>query len=197
MTEDDLAQATRELSYLCHCVRNNTTSIGGLLLQIEKCLKVMRDALEIYACSLPGAEKPDKKRDWESIGLSTQLAWRFVGLPYMWGGDDPVAGFDCSGLCIELLKSVDRLPRDGDWTAAGLNGLFPSVQQPQEGCLAFWTWGGPKIAHVEYCLSDRLTIGASGGGEGTLSTKEAIRQNAYTKIRPIRKGATFADPFLF
>jgi len=28
---------------------------------------------------------------------------------YLWGGDDPLAGFDCSGFVIEILKSVGIL----------------------------------------------------------------------------------------
>ena len=196
MTNDDLAQMEKNLGYLCHCIRNNGQNIGGLLLQVERCLRVMRDALEACVGDLPGGESPEGKRDWVGIGISTRLAWRFVGLPYLWGGDDPVAGFDCSGLCIELLKSVGRLPRDGDWTAAGLKERFPETKVAQEGCLAFWTWGGSRIAHVEYCISDKLTVGASGGGEGTVGLKEAVRQNAYTKVRPIRENALFADPFL-
>ena len=46
-------------------------------------------------------------------------------------------GFDCSGYCIEILKSVGLLPRKGDWTAAGLFEKFGKVVEPSTGCLVF------------------------------------------------------------
>ncbi|MFC1535727.1 NlpC/P60 family protein, partial [Candidatus Neomarinimicrobiota bacterium] len=46
--------------------------------------------------------------------IASSIAFHFVGLPYLWGGDDAVAGYDCSGLVIEILKSVGLLQRSGD-----------------------------------------------------------------------------------
>ncbi|KKK93046.1 hypothetical protein LCGC14_2696780, partial [marine sediment metagenome] len=95
--------------------------------------------------------------------VATRLAWHFIGLPYIWGGDDPVLGFDCSGLVIELLRSVNRLPRKGDWTASTLSRMFPSILSPQEGALVFYG-GSDKITHVAYCINSKLCIEAGGGG---------------------------------
>ena len=130
--------------------------------------------------------------------IATKIAWSFLGKPYIWGGDDPVAGFDCSGFVIEVLKSVGILPHRGDWTAARLEVMFgdAAVTEPREGCLAFW---GTRlhVAHVEYCLNARFSIGASGGTSATDSKEDAINQNAYIKVRPIRgRGKVwFVDPF--
>ena len=134
------------------------------------------------------------------IHIATRVAWTFLGKPYLWGGDDP-SGFDCSGFCIEILKSVGLLPRKGDWTAAGLAQHFEEkkVTSPYEGCLVFWASGSSgKIIHVEYCLNDVISIGASGGGSKTQTVQDAIKQNAYIKIRPFRtRGGLwgFVDPF--
>lgn len=133
--------------------------------------------------------------------IAIKTAWAYLGKPYYWGGDDPIQGFDCSGFVIECLKSAGVLPRAGDWTAHNLYHIemFPPRLDPHEGYLVFWHGENPnRIIHVELCLNDRFSIGASGGGSKTKTEADAIRQNAYIKIRPFRRRkniAGFKDPF--
>lgn len=133
--------------------------------------------------------------------VATKIAFSFLGMPYVWGGDDPVRGFDCSGLCIEVLKSVGRLPIEGDWTAQDLFYRFEQCEKTfaSEGCLVFWGESKYKIRHVEYCIDENLSIGASGGGSRTKDLQDAIQQNAYVKIRPFREKpgiVAIIDPFM-
>ena len=139
------------------------------------------------------------------LDVATEIAWSFLGKPYIWGGDDPCAGFDCSGFCIELLKSVGKLPRSGDWTAEMLYERFITdgviIQFPLEGMLVFWhsRYDKNRIIHVEYCLDGELSIGASGGGSDNVTVQDAIDKNAYVKIRPFRsrnKIYGYVDPFI-
>jgi cell wall-associated NlpC family hydrolase len=124
-----------------------------------------------------------------------------LGLPYVWGGDDPIRGFDCSGFVIEVLQSVGVLPFPGDWTAQGLWEHFKAArtETPSAGCLVLWRPAGvDRATHVELCLNDELSIGASGGGSATRTAADAATQNAYVRIRPFRgrgiiKG--YVDPF--
>jgi hypothetical protein len=139
--------------------------------------------------------------------LALDYAARFVGQPYVWGGNDPIAGFDCSGLWIEVLRAVGRLPRTGDWTAHQLLevvfGGLPRVTRPGElrpGMLVFWPRADGRMRHVEgvYAVIDGevITLGASGGGSATKTLADAIRMDAFTKLRPIAPGWVAAvDPF--
>ncbi len=133
------------------------------------------------------------------IEIATRLAWHFIGTPYRWGGDDPTS-FDCSGLCIELLKSTGKLQRSGDWTANGLYHTFDKTVAPAEGVLAcYWNRSKDRIVHIEYCIDEQHTIGASGGGSRTRNLQDAIAQNAYVKVRPInysRGEVSFIDPYV-
>jgi cell wall-associated NlpC family hydrolase len=110
-----------------------------------------------------------------------------------------MAGFDCSGFCIEILQAAGKLPRKFDTTASGLFGMFPRSAIGAPGCLVFWHGSSKSsIVHVEYCIGDGLAIGASGGGSRTQTGQDAINQNAFIKIRPIdsRPGvAGYVDPF--
>ena len=126
----------------------------------------------------------------EALVIAQRVAWGLVNKPYLWGGDDPMSGFDCSGLCIEILKSVGILPRQGDWTANQLYKRFLQYRvslatQVKNGCLVFWG-NGQRMTHVEYAINDVLTIGASGGGSATSTLAVAMRNNAYVKVRPWR-----------
>ena len=131
--------------------------------------------------------------------VAIEVAWKMYGLPYIWGGDDAVQGFDCSGMDVEILQSVGILP-DGDWTASMLWSRFESKQvfQAKPGCLVFWETSAGYVRHVEMCIGDGLSIGAQGGGRNVKSRADAIAHNAFVKIRPINgrghvKG--YLDPF--
>jgi len=131
---------------------------------------------------------------------SIKYLWHLLGVPYLWGGDDPIAGFDCSGLIHEVLQSVGLEPHDADSTAHDLYLKFIDykVDKPYAGCLVFWFRDGRAI-HVEVLIDDSLVIGSSGGSSSVKSLRDAIRQNAFVKMRPLHyRGENFKiiDPFL-
>ena len=139
-----------------------------------------------------------------NIDLRKYFLWyakTMVGKPYVWGGDDPMAGFDCSGYVIECLQGVGLVPQGYDNTANGLLTKFDKniVGSPYAGCLVFFCTGD-IATHVEICISDYLSIGASGGGSKTLTVEDAIKQNAFIQMNPIYRGGkrklVFIDPFM-
>lgn len=127
-------------------------------------------------------------------------AWRYIGLWYKWGGDDP-SGFDCSGYVIEILKAVGILSRQFDTNADNLYRMFEQykITEPIPGALVFWyNAQRNKKIHIEMMITEKLSIGASGGGSKTLTIEDAVRDNAFIKIRPIASRsniAGFVDPF--
>lgn len=133
--------------------------------------------------------------------LALKIAWSFLGKPYRWGGNDPLGGFDCSGFIVEILKSTGHMRRGSDLTASGIWDTFDQykVLDPYPGCLVFWQNVNGAVIHVELCLDNIYSIGASGGGGSTMTMQDAIEQDAYIKIRPFNsrkpvKG--FLDVFL-
>ena len=138
--------------------------------------------------------------------LAMKVAWSYLGKWYKWGGDDP-SGFDCSGFVVETMKSVGLMGRKADATAAMLFMNTKEYIVPAallgEGDLLFFgndlpsTYPGTnprevrvngvrsEITHVEIAISRKFSIGASGGGSRTRTVDDAIRDNAFIKIRPI------------
>lgn len=123
----------------------------------------------------------------------------YVGKWYKWGGNNPLEGFDCSGLAIEYLKSAGILPRRIDMTANQLWQAFKhkQISKPKTGALVFWG-NKTKIIHVEICINKHQSIGASGGGRNTLTIEDAIKNNAFVKVRFLNSRpniAGYVDPF--
>lgn len=127
-----------------------------------------------------------------NITIAYDYLMRLVGLPYRWGGDDPIDGFDCSGLVLEFLKSQGLVAGHDDLTAQGLAAKFHAspATAPQFGTLLFYGDTIKSITHVTLALSETLMIEAGGGGSATKTREDAARQNAFVRIRPIagRKG---------
>ncbi len=133
--------------------------------------------------------------------IAWSVAYKYLGSWYIWGGDDPY-GFDCSGFVIEILKSVGKLPAEGDWTAQQLYYLFEDRKTtiPKMGTLVFFCKKNDpsrKIVHVEMCLNDKLSIGAMGGGSFIRTAEDASKHNAFIKIRPFEdKGRLEVKAFI-
>jgi cell wall-associated NlpC family hydrolase len=117
----------------------------------------------------------------------------FLGRPYYYGGDDPIKGFDCSGLVIELLKSIGILGGGVDMTAQGLADHFKAdsetpVKFPN---LVFFGKSRDQITHVGMALDDKYMVEAGGGNALTVSLEVAAQRNAYIRIRPIKNRSDF------
>lgn len=120
------------------------------------------------------------------MDILRDYAMQFVGIPYQWGGDDPINGFDCSGFVQELLASVGIDPT-GDQSAQGLYDYFSkgNARGNVYGCgsLAFYGQSATRITHVAMMIDNYRIIEAGGGGSGTRTHEDAAEQNAYIRVR--------------
>lgn len=137
----------------------------------------------------------------ETSKILYDYAMSFVGLPYRWGGDDSISGFDCSGLVVELLIACGMTPNKSDFTAKNLYAVIPGTiigsNMLEFGSLVFYGHDVESITHVAFSLNEHLVIEAGGGGSTTVSKEAAERANAFIRIRPwnYRKDAVaFKNP---
>jgi cell wall-associated NlpC family hydrolase len=93
-----------------------------------------------------------------------EAAHKELGVPYLYGGESPKAGFDCSGLMqwayhqagIDLPRVADQQFTAG--TAVGLNDL-------KEGDLVFFRIGGGDVDHVGMYVGNHMFLEAPRTGE--------------------------------
>jgi cell wall-associated NlpC family hydrolase len=138
------------------------------------------------------------------INKREQFMWymeKMLFLPYYWGGDDPIAGFDCSGSVNEGFKSIGMMTNTEDRTANQLRDWLKdkTVVHPIRGCLVFFKNDSGHVFHVGTCLNELQMIEFGGGGSDTIDLATAIKRNAYGRVRPFSTRTDidcFIDPFI-
>jgi cell wall-associated NlpC family hydrolase len=118
--------------------------------------------------------------------LLVEYAMSFVGQPYRWGGDDPIEGFDCSGLVQEILASVGADPA-GDQTAQTLFEHFRRqgrISPSAPGAIVFYGKNRDLVTHVAFCIDRYRVVEAGGGGAKIKTRSDAAEANAFVRVRP-------------
>lgn len=89
-----------------------------------------------------------------SIPESIELAKRFLGLPYLWGGRSSF-GFDCSGFTQMLVRARGiNMPRDADLQAAWSGVAAVERADLQPGDLLFFGSSARDITHTGMYIGD-------------------------------------------
>lgn len=89
-----------------------------------------------------------------SIPESIELAKRFLGFPYLWGGRSSF-GFDCSGFTQMLVRARGiNMPRDADMQAAWSGVTTVDRKDLQAGDLLFFGSSPKDITHTGMYIGD-------------------------------------------
>ncbi len=118
-----------------------------------------------------------------------------VGTPYVWGGNTPESGFDCSGLIVYVYRDVAgiRLPR----TTLEMSRLLAAAPQTlQAGDLVFFATGNAgRVSHAGiYVGEGRFVHAPSAGGTVRLDhLADHYWQKNYLTARRVLKNARLAQ----
>jgi cell wall-associated NlpC family hydrolase len=109
--------------------------------------------------------------------VAVQVALAQVGTPYLWGGQTPGVGYDCSGLVQYAYRRAGiALPRTAQ-TQYDSGPLLPAGAEPQPGDLLFFgpvsSTGIARVTHVGIAL-----------GHGRMV--DAPRTGALVRVEPVR-----------
>lgn len=156
----------------------------GEALERAEGLKAGR-VIEEYFIIAPGDYAAAKYEGAGDARLRQEIlrtAERFIGVPYRWGGESTIDGFDCSGLTMAVYQLNGlELPRTSadQWRS----GRPVDRDEMSRGDLVFFaTRGGRNASHVGIYLGEDLFLHAPGRGS-TIQT--ASLSSDYFKARYI------------
>ena len=138
--------------YPAHIARMPARRAGYIAVFIAFCAAVPVQAAETDAGTVTPAAAPASRAMQANDVLIRAIS--LVGTPYVWGGNTPESGFDCSGLVNYVFRDMLnlRLPR----TSRELSALSaPAVAETglATGDLVFFASGG-QVSHVGIYVGD-------------------------------------------
>jgi cell wall-associated NlpC family hydrolase len=120
------------------------------------------------------------------MDLLIQYAMSFVNVPYLWAGNSPLVGIDCSGYVCELLRSVGLVGIHEDLTAQELHDRFTATGTlgvRGAGVLAFYGHSVTKVTHVAFMIDAYRILEAGGGGKAVTTGAAAAQADARVRQR--------------
>lgn len=124
-------------------------------------------------------------------GIFIKAIWPCIGMPYIWGGQNPTIGFDCSGLVLYGLHEAGIPMPFKDTNAQGLYNWLKSKTVPDSkykcGNLFFYGNSLNQISHVMVLLhiwknGTFVLCGARGGDSTTTTADKAEKQKAFVDV---------------
>lgn len=98
----------------------------------------------------------------ELVAYATNL----IGTPYVWGGNTPSQGLDCSGLLYYIQKKAGSKVRD--MTASGYSMIGEKIETGQKKPGDFLFFGRP-VTHCAIYVGNGYMIESRGGRKNTAS----------------------------
>lgn len=118
--------------------------------------------LAVAGCASQGSVRPPSADTSRLIAYARSL----IGTPYLYGGNSPQRGFDCSGFVdhVFLHETNIRLPHSS--REISRHGAAVSKKNLRSGDLVFFNTARSKFSHVGiYLGADRFIHAPSSGGE--------------------------------
>lgn len=139
------------------------------------------------------------------LGVLSVFLASALGIPYHYGGNNPIDGYDCSGFVMEFMHMFDVGPKGDasaqmiydyyrkhlDETVSGIGYDF--TKPPPLGTLVFFGKDSKHISHIGLMINQAQMAEAGGGTRDTLTEREAANNNAYIKIRPYTRRKDVVD----
>ena len=125
-------------------------------------------------------EQPTDNTSTGSVGANiVATAMKYVGYPYVYGGNSLTGGIDCSGFTQQIYAMYGiSLPRTS--RAQSTVGTTVSLNNLQPGDLLFYTYGG-VVGHVAIYAGNNQVVHASSPSTGIIVSPMSYMSPAWAK----------------
>ena len=137
--------------------------------------------------SSPAWLKPELPGDPNILPAAVlRTALSLEGVPYVWGGDDPSTGFDCSGY-VRYVLAQHRITAPRTSAEQFLLGARVALKHLRAGDLVFFSTIAPGASHVGLAISNEEFVHApaSSGVVRTERVRAPYWQSRYVGARRI------------
>ena len=155
--------------------------------EMQETEKTAQDTAQAEAPAGPGVEKEiseeESAEDTETAEEQLRenvvdYALSFVGGRYVWGGNDPHTGADCSGFVRYVLSNTAGVSMSRTSADQAREGTTVSAEEMQPGDLLFYGRGS-SVNHVAMYIGDGQIVHAS-------TAKTGIKVSQWNYRNPIR-----------
>ncbi|ETA79239.1 C40 family peptidase [Youngiibacter fragilis] len=130
---------------------------------IEKAKRILREREAARQAAASAGSSASRGEVSASSSAIVNYAYNFLGIRYVWGGNTPSTGFDCSGFTKYVYAHFGvNLPRVSREQAKV--GTYKSVAERQPGDLLYFGSGG-RVTHVGIYIGNNQMIHAPRPGK--------------------------------
>ena len=143
----------------------------------------------LFGCSIVVKEKTPPSYTTEKIQVEDKIvkeSVNYLGIPYKYGGDNPIEGFDCSGFVKYIYQKVAKLDVPRTTKSQVKIGKPIKIANIQKGDLVFFGINSKSVNHVGIYIGDNQFIHAP--STGSTVRVENIHSSYWSKkIRGVRR----------
>ncbi len=146
-------------------LQNSLDEMSG---QYEHYLAAIEEKKEAEAAAR-AAEAAEKERRENLRKSIVNSALQYVGNAYVYGGNDPNTGVDCSGFTRYILSHIAGVYLSRTAASQSAQGQSVSADEARPGDLVFYSSGG-HVDHVAIYMGDGRIVHASNARTGIITS---------------------------
>ena len=153
--------------------RRNTMQLAAELEQSRAMLSEASDNYDQYEGVIRSQEFQEEQRRERATQRRQSIrayALSFLGGRYVWGGENPYSGVDCSGFTRYILSHAGGVYINRTAAEQAQQGREVSIDEAKPGDLIFYS-NGSRVNHVAMYIGDGRVVHASNERNGIMVSR--------------------------
>ena len=163
--------------------RRNTMQLAAELEQSRAMLSEASDNYDQYEGVIRSQEFQEEQRRERATQRRQSIrayALSFLGGRYVWGGENPYSGVDCSGFTRYILSHAGGVYINRTAAEQAQQGREVSIDEAKPGDLVFYS-NGSRVNHVAIYIGDGRVVHASNERNGIMVSRWDYRTPVHIR----------------